>query len=310
MIRMSYISKAAGISLRMLLVAVISLVFAGTAAAQGRYVWVPDSLERDVETVLRGNARVIPGAGVVDPEEMVVYRGDTIPMILKSRNLGRFDRGLFNYLYLPKGVWSFGLTASYGEFSTEDLQLLDILSDVDISVNAFSIKPYLSYTIRNNLSIGMKLNYTRMKGDIGNLSLDFDESMSFGLSDIMYKSESYGTALTLTQYIGIARRGRFGVTNEVQLLFSSGSSDFVRPYDSQLRHTHTAYMDTRLTFSPGLSVFVMRNVSCNLSFGVFGFYIRNERQKVDGVEAGNRFTSGANFRFNIFNIAFGLAVHI
>lgn len=69
-------------------------------------------------------------------------------------------------------------------------------------------------------------------------------------------------------------------------------------------------MQARLSFSPGVCVFIMKNVSFNVSFGVFGFYLRNEKQTVNGEPLGNRFTSGANFKFNIFNINFGIGVHI
>jgi len=43
---------------------------------------------------------------------------------------------------------------------------------------------------------------------------------------------------------------------------------------------------------------------------VFGINVRNERQSTNGVDEGRRFSSGANFRFNIFNINFGMAVFI
>ena len=52
----------------------------------------------------------------------------------------------------------------------------------------------------------------------------------------------------------------------------------------------------------------MRNVAFHVSFGVFGFNLKNEKQRENGEEAGSRFSSGANFRFNIFNINFGIAV--
>ena len=53
---------------------------------------------------------------------------------------------------------------------------------------------------------------------------------------------------------------------------------------------------------------VMKGVSFNVSLGVFGFYLHNEHQTVDGERAGSRFTSGANFRLNLFNINFGLGI--
>lgn len=276
----------------------------------GKYVFVPDSLQDDVIRLLKGHSKVVDDESRIDASEKVIWKGDTVPMQLKTRNLGRFDRGLSNYLFIPKGQWSFGLTASYGEFSTDNMELFNLLSDIDINAHAFSIKPYMMYFIRNNLSVGMRFGYTSSKGNIGSFKVDIDEDMNFNLHDVMYRNESYTAALMFRQYIGIARKGRFGVFNEVELAFSSGNSDFCRPYGGELRNTHTTYMNAALNFSPGVCVFIMKNVSFNVSFGVFGFYLKNEKQTENGEEKGNRVTSGANFRFNIFNINFGIGVHI
>jgi len=280
------------------------------SVGKGKYIFVPDSLQNDVLKLLMGNSKVVDDASKFDSSERVIWKGDTLPMKLRTRNLGRYDRGLFNYLFIPKGSWGFGLTASYGELSTSDLEIFDLLSDIDISGHAFSIKPYLEYTVRNNLSVGLRFGYTSAKANVGSFKVDIDEDMNFNLHDIMYRNESYSASLLCRQYIGIARRGRFGVFNEVELAFSSGSSDFMRPYGGEPKNTHTTYMRAGLNFSPGVCVFMMKNVSFNLSFGVFGFYLKNERQVEDGVEIGNRTTSGANFRFNLFNINFGIAVHV
>lgn len=254
--------------------------------------------------------RISPDTMPKISEEWVTFRGDTIPMMLRERNFGRFDRGLSNHLYLPKGIWTFGITASYGEFSTSDLEIFDLLSDIDISGHIFAIRPYFAYTIRNNMAVGMRLAYNSGKGRIDSFKVDIDEDMNFNLHDIMYRSESYSAAITFTQYYGIARRGRFGIFNEVELAFSSGNSDFHRPYNGESRMTHTTTMAAALNFSPGLSVFIMDPVSFNISFGVFGFQLKNEKQSVNGERMGSRFTSSANFRFNIFNINFGIAVNI
>ena len=63
-------------------------------------------------------------------------------MILRDRNLGRFDRGLFNYLFIPKGIWQFGITASYGEIDTKDLEVFDLMSDIDINGHIFSVRTH------------------------------------------------------------------------------------------------------------------------------------------------------------------------
>ena len=276
----------------------------------GKYIYIPDSLENDVMQLLRGHSRVVDNNRNLDLHEKVVHKGDTIAMVLKDRNLGRFDRGLYNLLFIPKGTWTIGLTASYGELSTKDLGLMDMLSDVNIQANAFSVKPYISYFIRNNLSIGLRFSYYNAKGTVGSFKVDIDDDMSFNLRDIMYKAESYSGSVFLNQFFGLTRKGRFGIYNEIELEFGSGSSDFRRPYKGEPRNTHTTYTNVQLNFSPGVQVFIMKYVSFHVSFGVFGFYFKNEKQTENGESTGNRFTSGANFRFNIFNINFGIGVHL
>ncbi len=292
---------------------------AGGNTTPGRYIYVPDSLAPGVEKVLKGYAMIVNDDYHPDPDERVIVQGDTISPVLKERNLGRYDRGLFNYIFIPKGEWSIGATASYGEFDTEDSKLLDLVDNADFSVSAYSIKPYMSYAIRNNLTVGLRFGYTRAKANLGSLNVDFDDDLNFSIEDAGYRNEKYTAALTLRQYIGLARSGRFGIFNEAELAFSSGNSTFRRLYGGQPKTTRTTYMDAHLVFSPGLTVFIMEQVSFDVSFGVFGYSIRNERQRTttevaEGEEpvepeTGNRFTSGANFRFNIFNINFGLAVH-
>lgn len=283
----------------------------------GNYLWIPDSLYDQVQMLLEGNGsfskypkRALKQEIENPEEELVVFRGDTIPMIIRDRKFGRFDRKLFNYLAYPRGIWGASLTASYGELSTDNMELLSLLSDVTIKGHIFSIKPSIYYFVRSNLAIGVRLSYTEGNAGIESFNVDIDDDMNFSLSDIGYHTESYQAGLTLTRYYGLSRRSRIHLTNEVELGFASGNSDFRRPYNGVPKETHTTTMKASLTYSPGVSVQIMKNVSFDLSFGAFGLYVKSERQTVDGVKEGTRTTSGANFRFNIFNINFGIGVHL
>lgn len=280
----------------------------GDSTQNYQMIAVPDSMLNVVKGVLSGTYIAKKNPDLIDPNEKVIVRGDTIPMIIKQRNYGRYNRGLFNYLFIPQGDWYIGLTTSYGDFSTTDYQLFDILSDFNLNAHSFSIKPSFSYFIKNNVSLGLKFNYSNSKATLVSGGVDFDEDINFKISDASYKNESYSAALVLRQFFGLARAGRFGIYNEVELAFGSGNADFSRQYNSQPRMTSTTYMDARLNFSPGVCVFIMKNVAFNVSFGVFGYYLRNEKQTENGEKIGNRFSSGANFKFNIFNIDFGIAV--
>lgn len=250
------------------------------------------------------------GKPALDPNLVIVNGTDTVPFILHQTNLGRHDRGLFNYLFIPRGQWQFGLTASYGELNTDDIQLLDVLSDVNLNGKMYSVRPSVSYFFKHNQSVGFKVAYNRAEGNIGSLGLDIDDDMNFHLSDVSYKSTTFSGALTYRNYVGLDRNKRFAVFNEADLSFTSGTSDFERQINSEPRLTHTRINEVALNFSPGVCIFIMENVSFNLSFGVFGLHYRTEKQNTNGVDEGTRHSSGANFRFNIFNINFGLGVHI
>lgn len=245
-----------------------------------------------------------------DSVEHVIVGGDTVSVIIPERNFGRYHRGLFNYLIIPRGKWGFGLTASYGEIVTDDTSILSLLTKLDMNVKTYSIKPYLSYFIKHNQSVGLRFNYTRGIFDLGNLSVDFDEDLNFSVSDVSYYSQSFATSIFYRNYIGIGNTRRFAIFNEVDLEFSSGSSRFNRIYNGEPKNTRTNVTKAALNFSPGVCVFIQEYVAATVSFGVFGLNMRKERQWTDGIEDGSRFTSGANFRFNIFNINFGLMVVI
>lgn len=240
----------------------------------------------------------------------VIVNGDTVSMIIPEHNFGRYDRGLFNYLYIPKGAWSFGLTASYGELNTEDIQILSMLENIDFKGKMYSIKPSISYFFRNNQSIGIQLNYTRGSADLANLALDFDDDLNFAIKDVSYYQQSFTISTAYRNYIGLGTEKRFAVFNQVDLGFTSGTSRFKRLYNNEPKDTRTIITAASLNFSPGICVFIQDNVAFNVSFGVFGIKFRRENQSTDGIDEGHRFTSGANFKFNIFNINFGLMVVI
>lgn len=261
------------------------------------------------QTVIRKDSTTVARRAVVENQKVTVGR-DTVSIILPEHNFGRYDRGLYNYLFIPKGKWAFGLTANYGELNTDDVQVLSIIKDFNFGGKIYSINPTVSYFIRHNQSVGVKFNYSRGKADLAKLAVDIDDDMNFTIRDCSYYTETYAMGVFYRNYVGLGTQKRFGVFNEVDLMFQSGSSRFKRLYNDEPRDTKTTITQGSLNFSPGVAVFLQENVAFNLSFGVFGVKFRKERQVTDGVDEGSRFTSGANFRFNIFNLSFGLLVVI
>ena len=243
-------------------------------------------------------------------DQKVIVGNDTVSIILSQRNFGRYDRGLFNFLFIPKRQWSIGLTASYGEFKSEDVQLLNAISDFDFKGKIFSVKPQIGYAIKNNQVLGVKFDYTHGEADLGSLKVDFSDDLNFNLSNVGYHTSSWSAGIFYRSYVGLSTAKRFAVFNEVDLSVGHSSSNFNRSYAGEPKLTHTSATTAALNFSPGVCMFIMDNVSFNVSFGVFGINLRDEKQWTNGVEDGKRFSSGANFKFNLFNINFGIGIHI
>lgn len=244
------------------------------------------------------------------PDDRVIIGADTVGMIIPQRNFGRYDRGLFNFLFIPKGQWAFGLTASYGELNTDDVQILSLIKDIDFKGKIYSINPTISYFIRNNQSLGLRFTFSNGDAKLASLGMNFDEDLNFNIRDVSYSTQSYGVSFFYRNYIGLSTMKRFGIFNEVELGVQSGSSRFMRIYDDRPRDTRTTTTAAQLNFSPGVCMFIMDYISFNVSFGVFGLHLTHESQLTDGRDEGSRTTSGANFRFNLFNIKFGIGVHI
>ncbi len=245
-----------------------------------------------------------------DYYEKVIVGKDTVSVIMPERNFGRFDRGLYKYLFIPKGQWAFGLTASYGAFSSDDVQILSVLKDFDFTGKIYSVNPSVAYFFRNNQSVGLRFDYSHGMADLGNLVIDIDDDLNIAIKDASYHTESHSVALFYRNYIGLSNLRRFAVFNEVALSVGGGTSEFKRYYDGELRDTRTTITQANLTFSPGLCVFITDYVSFNVSIGVVGLKLKKESQQTNGVDEGSRFSSGANFKLNLFNINFGLGVHI
>lgn len=243
-------------------------------------------------------------------EDLVIVDGDTISIYVPSPKLSRYDRGLASFLFVPKGQWEFGLTASWGEFDTKDIEMLSILTDLNFHGNMYAVRPSVGYFFRHNQCVGMKIIYSHSEAQLNGLGVDINSDMSFHLSDISYGSTTYSGAIFYRSYVGLDRKGRFAVFSEADLSFTTGSSDFSRLYNSEPRRTHTQINEISLNFSPGVCVYIMENVNFNLSFGVFGLKLKRERQTTNGIDEGTHLSSGANFRLNIFNLNFGIGVNI
>lgn len=174
---------------------------------------------------------IIAGAEMAGAQEVhTIYVHDTIYIerpeakaspvdstdIIYTKPIGRFDRGIINYRFIPKKKWVGGLTFSYVNFDGEDSRLLfSLLKDFDCNFRTLSVKPFVGYAFKDNIIVGLKAGYNHTVADLGNISLSIDDDLSFDLKDIRYSEDSYSIALFHRSYVGLDRGKRFGFSMRV-----------------------------------------------------------------------------------------------
>ena len=245
-----------------------------------------------------------------DDVDLVIVGNDTISIILPEKNYGRYDRGIFAYLFVPKGQFSFGLQASYGEISTDDLQMLNLISNLNFSAKSYSVKPHMSYFYKHNKEVGVRFGRSSTDFDLKSLSADIMDDISFDMRDVAYKTKTTSVSVFRRSYIGLDRGRRFALFNEVALRYDRGTGTFSRLYNDDPKETKSTGNAFRLDFSPGMCVFIQEKVAFNVSFGIFGWYWKREHQVTNGVDEGTFSSSGANFKFNLFNLNMGVSVYL
>lgn len=238
--------------------------------------------------------------------------------VIHTKAIGRYDRGIINYRFIPKGKWIGGTTASYIDFDSEDSRLLfSLLKDFDCHARTVSVKPFIGYAMQNNMVIGAKLGYNHTVAQLDNLALNMDD-LDFSLKDIRYTEDTYSIGLFHRSYVGLDAGRRFGLFNETTLSFNTGSTRFSRgkedgeanatEAEKAFKSTETTLYELHVGINPGIAVFIMQNVSAEMSFGVIGFKYNSETQKNNLGETGKRRNSGANFKVNLFNINIGITL--
>lgn len=239
---------------------------------------------------------------------------DTLPVkggldFLKLEGIGRYDRGILNYRFIPQGSWISGFTVSYWNYDSADNKMLFAFFDnFDCNGRNLNFSVYGGYAVRSNMVVGVKFGYRDTQGDLDNITLRIDDDVDFSLKDLHLKQKLYNVSLFHRSYVGLDAGRRFGLFNETALTVNFGNSQFDRGVNENLVKTRTDILEVQLGINPGLAVFIMQNVSMECSLGVAGIRYRQERQKNSLGESGKRTVGGSNFRINPFNINLGLTV--
>ncbi len=225
----------------------------------------------------------------------------------------RVDRNVDNVKFVYKGEVMLGLAASYGTLDVSDSDLMLLFDDINLNVRRTAVMPFVAYSYRDNRAVGMRFGYEFFQGDLGNIALDLGSGaeLSFGLSDINLRNESYSWSAFHRNYIGLDRRGIIGAILETELLVKTGTTTFSMGSGESRDYSVSKNFAAKLNINPGVAVYVFPQVCVTVTVGIGGLYYNQIRQQdLYGVETGRRDHSALKFKLNIADIQIGVVAHL
>lgn len=211
-------------------------------------------------------------------------------------------------LFVPKGQWMLGGSVAFNNHNLKNYQFL-VIKDWEGEGYTSNVKAAIGYTIRDNMTVGLKLGYNRTYIDMKSLNLDLGADLTFDVNDLYVVSQMYSGTLFMRNYLSIAQSRRFALFNDVELRYGHGTGKWINGMGDDLTGTYHKISDFEIGFCPGLLVFMNNNVGFEVSAEMLGFQVRHTSQLTNQVETGSRRKTGAKFGVNLFSIKMGATVY-
>lgn len=220
-----------------------------------------------------------------------------------------FDRQIKSSLFIPKGTWMGGCSFSYSEQVNDNYKFL-IIKDVKANGYTFNVSPYSGYFFADNMSVGLRLNYSRSLINIENLDINLGDDLSLDIKDFKYLDHSFSAAGYMRTYTGLGDSKIFGLFNELRLSYGYGQGKDTSGVGNDMTGTYQNTHRLQIGSAPGLTAFVTNNAAVEVSIGIVGLDFKWIDQNNNQVESGYRRTSSANFKIDIFSINIGMTFYL
>ena len=210
-----------------------------------------------------------------------------------------------NHLIAPKGEWQCGLSVMYADFNSDNLDYMLVVQGLNARASMLRIAPEGLYTFKNNHAIGFRFQYTQAGGIVDGLTADLLGNMSLPVESIGASSLTMGASIFERTYVGIDKRGRFGIFWDYVLGYSRSTTQA-----SAAAGSYSVKEKGLLGFAPGIIYFPMNNISVQACVSVAELSYNKVSAYEEGVVAGTRTAWKAQASLNVLNLNFGLTIHL
>lgn len=220
-----------------------------------------------------------------------------------------FKRNIESHTFVPKGQWVVGSSVFYSEHNEQNYQFL-VIDGFNSDGYTFKISPMFCYAFRDNVAAGGRFSYGRTLTKLDGVTLNLDESTQFDVNDMYQLKHSYSAMGVLRNYINLGTSKRFGLFAETRLEIGGSQSKVVTKDGTSLTGTYTKTTDFGIGVAPGIVAFINNYTAVEVSIGVLGLDFSKVKQTTDQVYIGERSSSSANFKINLFSIGLGIAFYL
>ena len=238
----------------------------------------------------------------------------TVDVAPLSDNEARANRGFStDDVFVPKGQWIFGGTASYSVHRNTDYRFT-LINDIDSEGYAVKVSPMIAYAPWKNMAVGLRFSYDRSLFALDNASLSVMD-VDINVDYFHQIKHNYIGTLFWRPYIPLGHSNRFAVFAEVQLNLSGGQSKVVAATGevagiADYRGTYATNFGAEVALQPGIVAFITNNAAVELSIGVFGIGMDRTHQIHSQIEEGTINQWNTNFKLNLLSVGFGMSFYL
>lgn len=240
-------------------------------------------------------------AGPRDERRSIVVLGEEI--VPKDSSERRFK----NHLIAPKGEWQCGLSVMYADFSSSDSEYMLLLQGLNANASMLRLVPEAAYTYTKNHAIGVKFQYTNMRGMLDSVTADLLGNLSMPFENVSALSRAMSGSIYQRTYFGLDKQGRVGLFWDYILGYSRTKTQFSLDKPTSAYSIKQKY---HIGFAPGIVYFPMNNVSIQAGICIADFSYNRVNAYEDGQIVGTRAAWKARASLNLLDLNFGITIHL
>lgn len=229
-------------------------------------------------------------------------------MAVKPEKVQRYSPGAQKSLFISKGTKMGGLTISYKESDTKNMNIT-VLKNLNGNGYSFGVSPFAGYFFKDNQALGLRFNYDRTKVNLENLDLNLGEDFNINLDHIYYISNAYDVSAFWRVYMPIAQSKIFAVFNEARLCYGHTQGKNSTGTGTEYTGSYTTSDDIMLGVAPGITAFITDNAAIEVSVGLMGLDFKCSEQVTNQVSEGSSNSASARFKVDLLSLKLGMVVY-